>query len=234
MINIGDKALKALYHGDQAISRVYRGGKVVWGKNVLPGGYIQCEYLSSNGKQYIRTDYRITIRTGFELDYALTTNALESSMYMMAGRINGGSIYGFGGSKSLTTTTALWTSANSVGLTLLETRTTDRHNIRNLEYGAYVDGKYIGMQNRDDPKGETVFIFAGGTSSEGKMNIIDGMRCFGAKLYEGANVTMSFVPALDDTGKPCLYDLISRRPFYNAGTGEFGYKLMDGTYVAPI
>lgn len=31
-----------------------------------------------------------------------------------------------------------------------------------------------------------------------------------------------------------MYDTISKQPFYNAGGGEFGYELMDGTYVAPI
>lgn len=42
------------------------------------------------------------------------------------------------------------------------------------------------------------------------------------------------VPALDTNGKPCMYDTIAKQPIYNAGDGEFGYELMDGTYVAPI
>lgn len=42
------------------------------------------------------------------------------------------------------------------------------------------------------------------------------------------------VPALDTNGKPCMYDTIAKRPIYNSGNGEFGYELMDGTYVAPI
>lgn len=42
------------------------------------------------------------------------------------------------------------------------------------------------------------------------------------------------VPALDTNGKPCMYDTIAKQPIYNAGNGEFGYELMDGTYVAPV
>lgn len=42
------------------------------------------------------------------------------------------------------------------------------------------------------------------------------------------------IPALDTNGKPCMYDTIAKQPIYNAGDGEFGYELMDGTYVAPI
>ena len=31
------------------------------------------------------------------------------------------------------------------------------------------------------------------------------------------------VPALDPTGTPCMYDTVSRKPFYNSGTGDFLY-----------
>ena len=60
-------------------------------------------------------------------------------------------------------------------------------------------------------------------------------RYFPGKIYrffvEGQ---INFIPALDQNGKPCMYDTISKQPFYNQGSGEFGYELMDGTYVAPV
>ena len=36
-------------------------------------------------------------------------------------------------------------------------------------------------------------------------------------------VVLDFVPCLDDTGRPCMFDRVSRKSFYNNGTGEFLY-----------
>lgn len=60
-------------------------------------------------------------------------------------------------------------------------------------------------------------------------------RYFGGKIYSfSVEGQINLIPALDQNGTPCMYDKISHSPFYNAGTGEFGYELMDGTYVAPV
>lgn len=34
---------------------------------------------------------------------------------------------------------------------------------------------------------------------------------------------MNLLPCLDKNGKPCMYDTVSKQPFYNQGTGEFLY-----------
>ncbi len=34
---------------------------------------------------------------------------------------------------------------------------------------------------------------------------------------------MNLLPCLDKNGKPCMYDNVSKKPFYNEGTGEFLY-----------
>ena len=60
-------------------------------------------------------------------------------------------------------------------------------------------------------------------------------RYFSGRIYrffvEGQ---INLIPALDLNGAPCMYDTITKQPFYNKGTGKFGYELMDGTYVAPV
>lgn len=63
----------------------------------------------------------------------------------------------------------------------------------------------------------------------------DEFRYFIGKIYRfSVEGQINLIPALDQNGTPCMYDKISHSPFYNAGTGEFGYELMDGTYVAPV
>ena len=37
------------------------------------------------------------------------------------------------------------------------------------------------------------------------------------------------IPCLDETGAPCLYDLISHKTFYNQGTGDFLYPSSEAS-----
>ena len=50
------------------------------------------------------------------------------------------------------------------------------------------------------------------------------------KLSINGKILYDMVPALDDVGAPCLFDLVSRKPFYNAGTGDFLYPTESTTY----
>ena len=47
-------------------------------------------------------------------------------------------------------------------------------------------------------------------------------------------LTRDYIPAIDTFGKPCMYDAVTKQPFYNLGKGDFGYETTNGNYVAPI
>lgn len=38
---------------------------------------------------------------------------------------------------------------------------------------------------------------------------------------------LSLIPALDPTGAPCMFDIVTREPFYNSGTGDFIYPNVE-------
>lgn len=46
-------------------------------------------------------------------------------------------------------------------------------------------------------------------------------RIYSCKHYNGDELIQDFVPCLDAEGVPCMYDLVSQKPFYNKGTGSF-------------
>jgi|GEM_PF-2416835 len=46
-------------------------------------------------------------------------------------------------------------------------------------------------------------------------------RLYGCKIWLEGALVRDFVPALDESSRPCLFDLVSQTPFYNSGTGEF-------------
>ena len=46
-------------------------------------------------------------------------------------------------------------------------------------------------------------------------------RIYSCKHYSGDELIQDFAPCLDTGGVPCMFDLVSQKPFYNQGTGSF-------------
>lgn len=46
-------------------------------------------------------------------------------------------------------------------------------------------------------------------------------RIYGCKYYSGDELIQDFVPCLNADGVPCMFDLVSRKSFYNKGNGSF-------------
>ena len=50
------------------------------------------------------------------------------------------------------------------------------------------------------------------------------------KFWFNNKLTRYLIPSIDKTGTPCMFDLVSRKNFYNAGTGQFIYPTISTTY----
>ena len=46
-------------------------------------------------------------------------------------------------------------------------------------------------------------------------------RIYSCKHYSGDELIQDFQPCLDTNGVPCMFDFVSRKSFYNKGTGSF-------------
>ena len=51
----GNTKIVKLYKGSTEIVRKYKGTNLIYQNSLLPSGYIECEYLESNGTPYIDT-----------------------------------------------------------------------------------------------------------------------------------------------------------------------------------
>lgn len=58
-----------------------------------------------------------------------------------------------------------------------------------------------------------------------------GSKHYNWQILEGDKVRHNWIPALDPTGAPCMYDIISQEPFYNEGTGQFFYPGAESQVV---
>ena len=56
------------------------------------------------------------------------------------------------------------------------------------------------------------------------------IRLYYCKLYYNNTLVRDFIPVLDPSGIPCLYDYVSKNYFYNNGTGAFSFKEKQTPY----
>lgn len=56
------------------------------------------------------------------------------------------------------------------------------------------------------------------------------MRLHSFKSWKLKILQSHLIPLVDKTGTPCMFDLVNRKNFYNAGTGQFIYPTISTTY----
>ena len=181
---------------------MYRAGE-------LPSGYQLCNYIESTGTQTINTG--LTPVYGDEINViAYRTSTLNSMFYA---------------SSALTVTATdkfycrYFTSGSAISVSL-GTFPADAqyHHIMLSQDGFYADGNFVKALQGERAEAGTLIIFRG-TSNHGQLRI--------KRFYitrDGA-YTLNLIPALDRNGTPCMYDTVSKKTFYNAGTGKFLYEL---------
>lgn len=61
-------------------------------------------------------------------------------------------------------------------------------------------------------------------------------KLFSAKITKDGKNTLSFLPCVDEKGVPCMYDMVSKTPFYNTGDGAFivGLTAEQATKIANL
>ena len=187
----------------------------------LPAGYRRCKYLGSNKKQYIDTnisfnkDYAYHIAVKFntsKLNYMFGFAYVLPVMYL--GVEN--TVFTAYGDKNMNGIRPNYTG-NIVHFVL-------KNGFQSID-GAVVSNHTASKNNVCTP-----YLF---TMNNSDMESGKG-RIYNYKVESSDDIIQNFIPCLSKTGKPCMYDTVSKQPFYNLGTGEFGYELMDGTYVDPI
>lgn len=186
-------------------------GKVAWERSGLPAGYRRCEYLESDGAQYINTmaipdkmetlRYKIEFVKGnniiaFGARYNNTTPQTYNQIYLNCFAGTAKLFFGPTGNENF---------CKDYGNISLPCVIEDNVYTSLYVYAEILVPMYLFCLNRNG-------------------SLIDGLG--GSRIYYfkmGDKVEM--IPALDTDGVPCMYDTVSKRPFYNQGTGEFTYEL---------
>lgn len=87
--------------------------------------------------------------------------------------------------------------------------------------GGYVDDiKIAEFSNQTFQSASNIFIGARNSSQ------IEGWcyeRIYSAKIYNNDTLVRDYIPVVDSSDRPCLYDNVEKKCYYNQGTGEFLY-----------
>ena len=81
--------------------------------------------------------------------------------------------------------------------------------------------RVVTIENFNNWSGESKIYLFNWTSTSYTDNI--GKRMYYCKLFIKGELVRDFIPVLDRDKRPCLFDKVSRRAFYNIGPGEFTY-----------
>lgn len=189
------------------------GSKIMNGE--LPSGYKRCEYLESTGTQWIDTG--IVPVYGDEVNMIVQRMVIDASLFY-AGQKNNFCI--------LCNNTDCYTKYFQKDYTSAISFSNDYFGVDGLYHnvifnyaGVAIDGLNVcGITDHKSTVNTNLILFR--TYSQfGKIR----MKSF--KLIRSGENMLNLIPALDQSGRPCMYDTVTKQPFYNLGTGEFLYEI---------
>ena len=178
----------------------------------LPEGYTALEYIQSSGTQYIDTGRKLTQDSDITIDFKLINNnksvgilgSRESARKNNLAMFRDGDLF----VGDFSEYPKYRFNANS---------SFNRTKIRMNKTGVLVNGvlntSWSGVANFETPTNGLIF-------DVGNNNWTGNKAVMQLYSYTNGN-TQKLVPCLDTEGVPCMYDLVSQKPFYNAGTGSF-------------
>lgn len=174
----------------------------------LPLGYKRVEYLEGTGTQWILTDVKVTQECDVNCVCSPTST---TSTYVFGARTSwavddcaaiahSGTCTALFGQNALSDVEAPVGSKVSILLSADKITINDTSNdIQTEPFETPNDIQLFGL-NR-------AYFFIG--------------RIYSFSIRKSGQLQLDLIPCLDDTGKPCMYDQVSKKAFYNQGTGEF-------------
>lgn len=190
--------------------------RLIWQKaqeqSTLPEGYTALEYIQSSGTQYIDTGRKLTQDSDITIDFKLINNnksvgilgSRESAAKNNLAMFRDGGLFIGDFSEYPKYRFKMNSSFN---------RTKIRMNKTGVLVNGVLNTSWSGVANFETPTNGLIF-------DVGNNNWTGNKAVMQLYSYTDGN-TQKLVPCLDTEGVPCMYDLVSQKPFYNAGTGSF-------------
>lgn len=189
---------------------------------MLPEGYRRLEYLESTGTQWIDTGIKLSNESEVTCEFE------TPSTFNIQGEIFGSRTIGAGNSF------LCWYYANadaqlrcdfeSVTRYVTTSEPNKRYKITQSKTGVLYNDKlypyYANGNAFETPTSCPLFAVWNNTqTTKGRS------RIYSFSISRNNQLQLNFIPCLDNKGRPCMFDTVSCKPFYNVGDGEFLYRL---------
>lgn len=192
------------------------------GNNGLPAGYTRVEFLESTGGQGFLVDTPVTSKTGVSVRFMQTSN--QTWTYVWGGRdaSNGYIVIGVdGGGKpvsagALNKHAELPYSSAAIYNSYINYKNNGKYMLETEEAVSEVNGRMFITAEKTCLFG---LCNVGGTSASFSARA----KVYVARFTHESELVREMLPCVDATGTPCMFDLVTRKPFYNSGTGDFLY-----------
>ena len=210
------------------------------GESDLPAGYKLVEYLEGDGNQVIKTGLVPDERTGFSASIQMPAiPALQGEFYFAGTQLRAGyeGFWVLCRNAELVIQRGLF--ADPAGIfsiakptsTNILSRNDIAFNFKNNQLVEINGGEGITITNVSmQPQLYSFAIFCATYGSDNRYDYSAHFRIYNWQHSQGENIVRSYIPCLDETGAPCMYDRIEQKPYYNAGTGDFLYPTESTTY----
>lgn len=192
-------------------------------KSKLPSGYTELEYLESTGTQYIDTNILSNNDSGCEMCFQFTN--IRNVQFAI------GSLE-LGISRFLplfvdTQPKRAFYYTNTIDLQRKFYANEVDTDIHFVKYNCDGSGSIIfddincgDVEEMGNSINATIYLFARNYRGADCLARVKMYKCI---IYEKGRKISNFIPALDASSKPCMYDTVSKQTFYNKGKGEFLY-----------
>ena len=191
----------------------------------FPVNYTRLEYLESTGTQWMVTDFVPNNESGVMARYI--NNSGNSKHPISTKETVNGTKYGIAVAtmRNKSTTTSVWgvqsDPANfQASTTAMIVGKTNYLNSRERQWQNQETNLHLITKIGSLPYTPTVPFHFCKDLWYGS-NVHFSGKLLEAKFSQGEQDACIFVPALDDTGVPCMYDLLARKACYNSGSGQF-------------
>ena len=178
-------------------------------------GYTMVEYLESTGTQYIDTGYKPNGNTAVNLKFK-TEEKINQYAFLFGSRgSDRKNQFGVFYNTSNNIYYARYGDATDYGLGNYS------NSLTRINLG---EGIYEFNENRISVSGsieETNNIYIFGMNTGGEFASASSYKLYGFTITENGDMVRNYTPVIDSDNKPCLFDKVEKKCYYNQGTGEF-------------
>lgn len=222
MLKLGDKTINKICLGDKVFSKVCLGDKLVF-QDSKP---IFLDYVALDANSWINTGFKPNpYTTRVVLDFMLLDGATQNQPIFGSRPTNGATIDSFNvlynnaylAKKLRLDCTGDYSVATS-NLTANTRITLDCHNNKVIVNGT----TYTSKVDKSSCTYSEFEMYLGNINSAGSaFSTGCKIRVYGWSIYDDGTLVQDLRPSIDSNGVVCFYDLVTKKYFYNQGTGQF-------------